>query len=268
LQATPTTPRSGTQSIEKALRVMRDVASHHILGARLTDIAQRCEMDKGTVCRVLACLVRENVIEQRAADRRYVPGQLLFELGLAVPTCRALQEACRVPLERAARRIRGASFVYVRSGSDVVCVSRSDYVPVKSAFAHPGTRRPMAALAAGLAILSHLPSAEADAIVEGFFEQLVQAENANLAERRKMVQHSRMVGYGHNDGNVVRGLRSVAVPIFDTAGAPFASLSVVSINDPDLSGRLGEIAETLRKEAALITQGMARRLEPRHTAPV
>lgn len=260
-------PRSGTQSIEKALRVIRDVASHHQLGARLTDIAQRCEMDKGTTCRVLACLVREGMVEQRASDSRYVPGQLLFELGLAFPDYRALQEASRLPMERAARRFKGASFVYLRSGADVVCVARTDHVAVTSAWAQPGTRRPMAALAAGLAILAQLPHEEGDAMVEAYFVKLAQAKQPNEAERRKMVQRSRSLGYGLNDGNVAKGLVSVAVPILDSADEAFASLSVVSVNGPYSAETLERLVDDLRKEAALITQALARPSEPGRRSP-
>lgn len=258
------TPRSGTQSIERALAVIRDVAAHHQLGARLTDIAQRCGMDKGTTCRVLACLVREQVVEQRASDKRYLPGQGLFELGLTVPAYRALQEASRLPMERVARRFKGASFVYLRSGSDVVCIARSDHVLIHSAWGQPGTRRPMAALAAGLAVLAQLPEAEADAIVKAYFKQLAREKRVNAAERRRMVERSRKLGYGLNDGNVARGLVSVAVSIQDAAGAPFASLSVVNIDNPRFADKAGEIADSLRKDAALITQRLAIQTDPNH----
>jgi DNA-binding IclR family transcriptional regulator len=256
--------RSGTQSIERALAVIRDVAAHYQHGARLTDIAQRCGIDKGTTCRVLACLVREQMVERRSADKRYMPGQALFELSLAVPAHRALQDACRQPMERAARRFKGASFVYLRSGADVVCIARSDDVPMKSAWAQPGTRRPMAALAAGLAILAQLPEAEANAIVDAYFRQLAQEEHANVAGRRKMVHRSRKLGYGFNDGNVARGLVSVAVPISDAAGRPFASLSVVNVDDPTFAERADMVAASLRKDAALITQRLARQTDSVH----
>ncbi len=165
-------------------------------------------------------------------------------------------------MERAARRFKAASFVYVRSGVDVVCVARSDHVPVKSAWAQPGTRRPMAALAAGLAVLAQLPDDEADAIVDAYFKQLAKSKQVNAAQRRKMVRRSRSLGYGFNDGNVARGLVSVAVPIWDAAGVPFASLSVVSADGSFTPERLEEIVAALRKDAALITQRISNPREP------
>ncbi|MBH1965172.1 MAG: IclR family transcriptional regulator [Comamonadaceae bacterium] len=262
--ATTDTRRSGTQSIERALAVIRDVAAHHQLGARLTDIAERCGMDMGTTCRVLACLVREHVVEQRASDKRYLPGQGLFELGLTVPAYRALQEACRQPMERVARRFKGVSFVYLRSGTEVVCVARSDHVLIHSAWGQPGTRRPMPALAAGLAVLSQLPDEEADEIVKAYFKQLAQQKRVNAVERRRMVQRSRKLGYGFNDGNVARGLVSVAVPIHNPEGVPFASISVVNIDNPSFAQRADDIAESMRKDSLLITERLAMQMDSTH----
>jgi DNA-binding IclR family transcriptional regulator len=253
--------RSGTQSIERTFRIIREVASHYHYGARLTDVARLCELDKGTTRRVLACLVRERVIDQRASDSRYVPGPLLFELGLAVPAYRTLQDACRAPMERAARRCKGASFVYLRSGAEVVCLSRFDYKPVKGAWAQPGTRRWMASLAAGLAILVELPSREGDAIVDAYFKLLATKGDVRVDERRSVVERSRAIGLGINDGKVAHGLASVAVPIRDAAGTPFASLSIVCDEGPFDDARLEEVVAALRVDAALIEQSTALLLE-------
>jgi DNA-binding IclR family transcriptional regulator len=258
----PQARRSGTQSIERAVAVLRDVAAHYRQGARLTDIAQRCEIDRGTACRVLACLVRENLVEQRRSDKRYMPGQGLFELGLSVADHRALQEVSRQSMERAARRFSGSSFVYVRSGVDVVCIARSDHEPMRGAMAQPGTRRPMPALAAGLAILTRLSPDEAGSIVTNYLEQLAQEDRVNASGRRKMVQRSLKLGYGFNDGYVARGLASVAVPILDLNDRPFASLSVVNIGDPSFAQRAEEVAASLRKESESITQRLSRRASP------
>jgi len=247
--------RSGTQSIERALRILRDVAAHSQRGASLADIAQRCGMDKGTVCRMLGCLVREKVVEQRA-DKRYAAGVQLFELGLAVPASRPLLEACRLPMERAARQFKGSSFVYLRSGAEVVCIARSDHAPLHSSWTLPGQRRPMPALAAGLAVLSQLPDDEADELVEAYFGSLSGTEQATEAQRREMVRRSRSMRCGVNDGNVTRGLVCAAVPIWDSAGTPFASLSVVNVGKTYGTDKLKETVGTLREFAAQITHGI------------
>ena len=75
--------RSGTQSIERAVRVLTEVTARSRFGWRPTDLAARCGLDRGTTHRILACLVRERLVQQRAVDGHYLPGPLLFELALS-----------------------------------------------------------------------------------------------------------------------------------------------------------------------------------------
>ena len=77
-----------TQSIERALRILRELAARGEFGWRLSDLAARCEVDKGTVHRVLSCLVRERFVQQRSTDKHYFPGPMLYELGLSLPATR------------------------------------------------------------------------------------------------------------------------------------------------------------------------------------
>lgn len=117
--------RSGTQSIERAVQLLKELAARGEFGRRLFDLATHCELDRGTTHRILACLVRERLVQQHPTSRRYVPGPLLFELGLSLPAYATFQAACSVPLHRVAKRLGGASLLYLRSGSEFVCAARA-----------------------------------------------------------------------------------------------------------------------------------------------
>ena len=81
-----------------------------------------------------------------------------------------------------------------------------------------------------MALLTQLPQREADAIVDAYFSDMASARQVNAAGRRKMVQRSRRLGYGFNEGDIVQGLVSVAVPSWNAGGEPFASLSGVGVD--------------------------------------
>ena len=51
--------RFGTQSIERAMEVMRSVAEAGIQGARLMDLVKATGLKQPTVSRLIAALVRE-----------------------------------------------------------------------------------------------------------------------------------------------------------------------------------------------------------------
>ena len=80
-----TAPRSGTQSIERAALLLRELATRGTAGWSLRDLALHCELDRATVHRMLKCMVRERLVQQRAADQRYLLGPLAFELGASLP---------------------------------------------------------------------------------------------------------------------------------------------------------------------------------------
>lgn len=244
--------RTGTQSVERALRIVREVATRFHLGARLSDIAERCQLDPGTTRRLLACLVRERMLEQRASDRRYLPGPLLFEFGLTLPAYAAFQEACREPLSRLARRFKGAAFLYVRSGSEVVCMGREDAVVIPGVWSRVGTRKPLVGTAGALAILIELPRKEADEIAEQYLATIAGVNDKRARAIRKIVRQSRTLGYGINEGELVHGLSSFAVAIHDAADAPFASVSFVGARGPYEATQREAIIDGLRKEAYVI----------------
>src|SRR5579864_2632796 len=109
--------QNGTQSVERAVALLREVSAGGHLGLQLSDLAALCGLRKSTAHRILACLVREGLLRQRTYDRNYVPGPLLFELGLSSsPERGELQHAAKIKLAALAKETSGVAFMYYRSG--------------------------------------------------------------------------------------------------------------------------------------------------------
>src|SRR3546814_4280542 len=117
--------RTGTQSLGRGIKLMRMIATRPAFGWRLSDLAAACKQDKGTVHRMLACLVEERLVTQRPSDRRYLPGPLMYELGLAIPARVQFQRRAESVLQSFARRMGGIALLLLRSGNEYVC-SRSE----------------------------------------------------------------------------------------------------------------------------------------------
>src|SRR5689334_15914100 len=73
----------GTQSIQRALAVLRILASARDTGLGLTEISKHAELTYPTTHRILSVLVAEGIVEQRAGTRRYVVGEQIPLLALA-----------------------------------------------------------------------------------------------------------------------------------------------------------------------------------------
>src|ERR1700730_7384780 len=101
----------GTQSVERAVLLLKELSARGTFGWRLSDPGAHCNLEQGTAHRVLYCLQRERLVQQRESDRHYLPGPLLFELSLTLPPLAEFQAACQAPLARVAHRTGGVAFL-------------------------------------------------------------------------------------------------------------------------------------------------------------
>ncbi len=216
----------GTQSIERALLVLRELSARARPGWRLTDIAERCGLDRGTASRILACLVRERFAIKRRSDRHYLPGPALYELGHALPEMVAFEALCRPALARLAARTRCVAFLYLRSDKDFVCVAREGEDSIKGLSIEVGTRRALCLSAGGVAMLVALPAEIRAMVMAENLRRIRKARDRRLPAIERMIRRSEGRGAGVNLGDVVPRITALAVPIRGPGGVPFASLTV------------------------------------------
>jgi DNA-binding IclR family transcriptional regulator len=216
--------RSGTQSLERAISLLREVSTRVHFGWQLGDIAARCKLSRSTAHRILARLVRERLVVQRSTDRHYVPGPLLFELGLSFPEYGDLQYAARARLSALANCSGGVAFLYFRSGDDFVCAVRAGKMDMKALTIVPGTRRPLVMSAGGAAILSALPPDEASTIARRNFSSW--ETRARRKAITSLLYRTRDEGLAVDAGYLVPSINDFGYPICDANGAPFASITL------------------------------------------
>ncbi|MDO9437012.1 IclR family transcriptional regulator [Hydrogenophaga sp.] len=246
--------RSGTQSLAKGIRVLRAIAARPQFGWRLSDLSAACGMDKGTVHRMLACMVEERLVRQRTSDRHYLPGPFMFELGLALPDAMQFQRAAETALSALARRMNGLALMMYRSGSEYVCSLRAGSLQLAGMMVYPGTRRPLFSAAGGVAILLTLPQDEVRSILaENTAAEIGRNGAVRLASLQKMYDRSSEHGWGVNLGDVVPGVHAFGVTIASEDGDAFASLSLVGTADLYPHARL----EQVRKEMQLVAEALS-----------
>jgi DNA-binding IclR family transcriptional regulator len=228
--------RGGTQSIERSIRLMRALASRSRFGWRLSDLARHCDMDKGTARRILNCLVRERLAERSAVDQRYLPGPLMYELGLALPDYEELRLQALPVLAELASRTGTVAFLCLRSDDDVVCVDRVGDLPDQAFTLNPGVRRPMINSAAGAALLAEMPSSLRDPIFERNCEVLVRS-GSSRAMLQRLLNRSVEEGMGWNESCFVPGWNSYACVVHHQQ----QGLAAVMISAPSAHFAAGQL---------------------------
>jgi len=218
--------RSGTQSVERAVGLLREISARGQFGWQLSDLSKQCGLNMSTAHRILTCLVQEGLVKQRPGGRRYLPGPLLYELGLsALPERWDLQHAARSRLSALAGETSGVAFLFFRSGDDFVCGARVGKAELRAPV-FPGTRLPLVLSSGGAAMLLALPEPEALATVERNLAHLADYSEVRIQAIRHMLDSSFAEGFGVNVGDIIPGVNAFGLPLCDAMGSPFAAIAV------------------------------------------
>jgi DNA-binding IclR family transcriptional regulator len=249
--------RRGTQLLSRGVRVLRVLATRGEIGWRLSDLAATCGLDKATAHRILACLVEERLVQQRPQDRRYLPGPLVFELGLSLPGQHRFCERAERRLGPFADRMKALSCLLLRSGYEYVCSVRAGSTPLAGMLVYPGTRRPLFTSVGGLAILQTLSRDEAqDVLHNNIGQEVVKRGTARLQALQAMRERSKRHGFGVNIGDVAPGVHSFAVPVRAPGGEAFAAVCLMGTSEVLHEGRVAELRRELDAIAALLEEDL------------
>ena len=247
------TDRTGTQSLARGIKLMRLIAARPQFGWRLLDLAAAAGQDKATVHRMLACMVDERLVEQRASDRHYLPGPLMFELGFALPDRVHWERRAEATVHSVSRRLAGIALFMLRSGNEYVCTVRAGTLHLSGLMVYPGTRRPLFTSVGGIAILQTLPADEVRQIlVDNVAQEIKRRGTTRLEALQKMRERSDRHGFGVNLGDVVPGVHAFGVPVCDSAGAAMAALCIIGTAELYPEDRVDEIKHALEAGAAAI----------------
>ena len=248
--------KTGTQSIERVVLMLRIVASRGRGGMRIGEISTTSELPQSTCFRMLHRLELEGLVARDAHTRKYYLGPLLHELGLLARPLYRLAELCDGPLLRLAEITQDTIYLSERSGLEAVCTHRAlgDY-PIKSLALDIGIRRPLGVGAGGLAILCALPPDEAESIIEVNASKYDKYGFVTAPYLRQAVAEGREKGYAFLDSVVTPG--TAAIGIAFPPENPIGAISVAAISGRLESHRRDEVARLIRPQIRAICNAIS-----------
>src|SRR5689334_3077548 len=144
---------SGTQSVERAIALLRHLGRHGAAGARLTDLVAGSGLNKATVRRLLAAMIREGMIEQDPESRLYFLGAETFVLGTIASARFGLLKLAQGALMRLTAATEDVAFLSVPRGTEAVCVHREEgSFPIRTYVLKAGDRHPLGVGAGSVAM--------------------------------------------------------------------------------------------------------------------
>jgi DNA-binding IclR family transcriptional regulator len=241
---------TGTQSIGRAVALLRLVAGQGATGASLSGLVEASGLAKPTCRRILVALIDAGLAEQDQQTRRYFLGPETYVLGTLAADRFSVHRLALEGVRRLAQETGDAAFIQVRRDWFVVCMQREDGpYPIRSHVLAAGDRHPLGAGAGGIALLAALSDADV--------ERALKTNERLLAERypvltrpllQDLVAEARGQGYGFNRGLLFPGSWGIGMAVRDAQGRPDFCLSLAAIESRMQPDRLPRLVELLRSE--------------------
>lgn len=245
-------PRSGAQSLRRALAVLRVLAAGRETGLPLSEVVAATGLTRPTAHRLVHVLMEEGIVERNARSKRFAIGQQVPELALARQSRSRLIVAAEPYLAHLSREVGDTVFLTVRTGLDSLCVARFiGTYPIQVLSIEVGARRPLGVSSAGIAILAALSSAEARQIVN---KNLVRfgAYRTTPTMALDQIADARQRGYGIHHIGLVPGTKAISATIRGTDGHPIAAITIAAIRSRLGPRREGEVGEILKATVRLL----------------
>jgi DNA-binding IclR family transcriptional regulator len=242
----------GTQSIQRAVAVLRILAAARESGLGLSEVSMHAGLTRSTTHRILSVLVGEGIVEQRPGTRRYVVGEQIPLLALSRRTRDPLLDIVSPHLRAAVGEIGDAGFLTRRAGLDTVCVARQlGSYPIQVLAWDVGERRPLGVSNAGIAILSGMQTDTVRGVLaknRSRFSLYGVSAEAILQE----VAIARAKGFAARARALTPGTSAVSVTIRSSSGGAHNALTINAISRRLSPKRIDEIAARLRKHTEAI----------------
>ena len=211
------------QSIQRSFSLLRALALGPV---GVTDLAERVDLPKSTVARLLASLEEEQAVEQTEAGGEYRLGSGLIDLAGSAPRGRNLVAAARPHLLELAESLDEVAGLSIIDGGQVYYLDQTESSSNIQVRDWTGEHAPLHAVPSGLVILAHQ---RPDFIGKYLSTPLMQCTPWTMTdpgELRDRLEQIRSIGYAWVYEEFAEELNSVAAPVFESGGHVEAALHV------------------------------------------
>lgn len=207
----------------KGLKVLECFGAEHPRLA-IADVSALTGYDRATARRSLLTLHELGYADYDGKFFSLTPRVL--RLGMGAFTALELPQIVQPWLDQLSEQIGQSCSVSILDETEIVYVARAAQRRVMSIGLMPGSRLPAHCTSMGRVLLASLPEAQARALIDASdLAPRTVNSRTDPAEIIAEIGRVRAQGYAVVDQEVEIGLRSIAVPIFDSAGRTVLALN-------------------------------------------
>jgi len=239
-------PVQGTQSVSRALALLRAVARNNENGERLSSLARNVGLNAVTARRLLSVLVHEGFLSFDQQKKTYSIGIALYHIGSAAKQFE-IRDRFRSTLEKIADQTEDTVFLFIRRGNDAICIDRIEgRFPIRALLVDVGVSRPLGLGASGLALIAFLPPDEFQKAFSVNLKQYSSFPNLKPETILDLAKKSLKRGYVVSESLFWPGVTAVSVPVFDDQMDVIAAVSVTAISPRMTRDRQTEVARIIQ----------------------
>jgi DNA-binding IclR family transcriptional regulator len=209
------------QSVERAFLVLRCLAGGP---AGVTEIAERCDLPKSTVSRLLTTLNELDVVEQMGAGGDYRIGTAILDLAGGITPTAHLVALARPHLADLSDELGEATGLSVLDGTQVHYLDQVDGPHAVQVRDWTGERVPAHLVPSGIVLLA---ASSADELDRYFDRPLEATTKRSMTDRRKLRERLERVaatGLEWVYEEFADGINSVGAAVRDRGGAAVAAV--------------------------------------------
>lgn len=247
--------REGPGSAERILRVLESYQTTDA-DLSLSDISTRTGMTKSSVHRALATLTAHGFMEQDRATRRYRLGIRLFEIGSGAIHQRGLHGVAYPALVELTRETGETGHLAVMSGIEAVYVYKIEGTSNFSMSSRVGGRCPAYCTSIGKVLLAWAGDGLFNRVIQEGLRSYTRSTITSASRLRSELEAVRDGGYAIDDMEYHEGLRCIAAPIRDHAGAVIAAIGLAGSSHSLKDGRFQSLIPQVIRAGLTVSRGL------------
>lgn len=255
---------SNVQSVERAFAVLQALASGP---AGVSDIADRTELPKSTVSRLLTTLVDIGAAERNDLISIYGLGSVIVDLAASASPGRNLVAITRPFLQQLVEDTGEAAGVSMLDGNQVFYYDQVDGNHEVQVRDWTGEAVDFHVVSSGIVLAAHLEESDCATLLAGPLKSWTEHSVTDPDEIRARFAAVRERGHAWTLEEMSDGLNSVAAPITNAAGTVVAAVHAhgPSYRFPD-EGAADAVAAVVARTARQVSDRLAGRLSDDHQA--
>jgi DNA-binding IclR family transcriptional regulator len=243
----------GSQTLDRALTVLLEVARNGERGLTLAECSQILGYTKPTTHRILRTLAQREFLRVDEEAGRYTLGISNLRLGMQFLERLDIRREALPVLRPLAAEVGETVHLGTLSGTSVVYIEKVESPRAVRMFSRVGDTMPAYSTGIGKAILAWLPDDELERHLPERLARRTPNTIVQRAELRRELARIRRRGYSIDDIENEEGIRCVGAPVFDHRGRVAGGISIAGPAQRMTLERLGEVGPLVREHADAIS---------------